>query len=164
MSPNVFKTRMSVKQMCWVKHTQSDTGGGRSLSLPYFRTTVVRWSLIGCPDRSVATARLWLADASATCSTPANRERAPGKRYRRRGRAALAKLWLVNTRGPGSGAFKNIRAHFCPWKHRFTYTAKPEDSMDKTNIVTCTAPVNIAVIKYCKCHLELCLALCCFEN
>lgn len=26
--------------------------------------------------------------------------------------------------------------------------------MDKTNMVTCTAPVNIAVIKYCEYHLD----------
>lgn len=38
------------------------------------------------------------------------------------------------------------------------YTAMPEDSTDKPNIVTCTAPVNIAVIKYCKYHLDLCFA------
>lgn len=28
--------------------------------------------------------------------------------------------------------------------------------MDKPNIVTCTAPVNIAVIKYCKYYRNVC--------
>lgn len=33
----------------------------------------------------------------------------------------------------------------------------PEGKMEKPHIVTCTAPVNIAVIKYCEYVLDFCL-------
>lgn len=40
---------------------------GWSLSLPHFRTTVVRWSLIGYSDSLIKTARLWLVAGLSTC-------------------------------------------------------------------------------------------------
>lgn len=60
-------------------HTKLVFSVGWPQFLPHFRTTVVRWSLIGYADCLVKTARLWLDAGLTTCWTSANRERRLGE-------------------------------------------------------------------------------------
>lgn len=127
---------------------------GAGSALAPFRMTVVRWLLIGCSWCLLKPARLWLAERWAMCLAPANRERPPGN--------ATVRLNSVS-----KTCEEVCKEHLKKFRlSLFSNTCRLGQlylkcSMDEPNIVTCTAPVNIAVIKYCKYHVMLNLVFKC---
>lgn len=58
--------------------------------------------------------------------------------------------WVSSSAAAKHGDFVSSELQLEQHKPGFVFTAMPEKSVDKPHIATCTAPVNIAVIKYCE--------------